>query len=132
MRIFATSLAAVALVPSAARLNPPSHPGPWRPVGKVTTSRVGAPLHFYRTPLGMKALAIVVTSPSSRGIHGQWLTYCEFNSDDDYTETHQGKLRGVKRVERYPFVFAGATHCDVSVNVTAVKGARTTAAVFAY
>jgi hypothetical protein len=111
---------------------PPTQPGPWKQVGKTATSRIGVKLHVSRSVQNMKALAFVVTSRSSRRIHVQWVTYCEFMSDDDYTETHQGTLSGVKRVEKYPHVFDGATHCDVAVNTTAVKGARVTAAVFSY
>jgi hypothetical protein len=125
-------LAAFALAPSAALVPTPSQPGPWRLTGKVATSRVGTKLHASRSVQNMKALAFVVTSRSSRRIRVQWVTYCEFMSDDDYTETHQGTLSGVKRVEKYPQVFDGATHCDIAVNTTAVKDARVTAAVFSY
>jgi hypothetical protein len=131
-RALATGLAAFAFLPSAATVPPPSQPGPWRLAGKVATSRVGAKLHLSRSVQDMKALAFVVTSRSSRRIHVEWVTYCEFTSDDDYTETHQGTLSGVRRVEKYPHVFDGATHCDVAVNTTAVKGARVSAAVFSY
>jgi hypothetical protein len=129
----AAGLSALALVPSAATLNPPSQqPGQWRLVGKVSTSRVGAKLHISRTALGMKALAFVVASQSPRRIHVMWASYCEFNSDDDYTESYSGKLSGVRRVEHYPHVFDDATNCDVAVNVDPIKGARAVAAVYSY
>jgi hypothetical protein len=128
----AVGLAALAFAPSAATITPPSRPGAWKQVGKAATSRIGVKLHLSRSVQNMKALAFVVTSRSTRRIHVQWVTYCEFMSDDDYTETHQGTLSGVKRVEKYPQVFDGATHCDITVNTTAIKGARVTAAVFSY
>jgi hypothetical protein len=131
-RALATGLAAFAFAPPAATVAPPSQPGPWRLAGKVATSRVGVKLHLSRSVMNMKALAFVVSSRSPRRIHVEWVTYCEFVSDDDYTETHQGTLSGVRRMEKYPHVFDGATHCDVAVNTTAVKGARVTAAVFSY
>ena len=80
----------------------------------------------------MKALAFVVTSRSARKIHVVWASYCEFNSDDDYTESYNGKLSGVGRITYYPHVFDGATHCDVAVNTEPIKGARSSIAVFAY
>ena len=80
----------------------------------------------------MKALAFVVTSKSPRKIHVVWASYCEFNSDDDYTESYSGKLSGVTRITYYPHVFDGATHCDLSVYVAAIKGARVVAGVFSY
>jgi hypothetical protein len=129
----ATVLALVPFVPSAGSLNPPTQqPGPWRLVGKAATSRIGAKLHISRTALGMKALAFVVASQSPRRIHVIWASYCEFNSDDDYTESYSGKLSGVRRVEYYPHVFEGATNCDVAVNADPIKGARVTAAVYSY
>jgi hypothetical protein len=132
LRGVATALSAVALVPSGSAVPPPTQPGPWHLVGKAVTSRIGVKLHLSRSVLGMKALAFVVTSRSARRIHVQWYTYCEFMSDDDYNETFQGTLAGVRRVEHYPHVFDGATHCDIAVNTRAVKGARVTAAVFSY
>jgi len=128
----AAGLAAVALVPSGATLSPPSQPGPWQVVGKVTTSRIGAKLHISRTVQGMKALAFVVASQSPRRIHVVWASYCEFNSDDDYTESYSGKLSGAGRITYYPHVFDGATNCDVAVNADPVKGARVVAAVYSY
>ena len=80
----------------------------------------------------MKALAFVVTSRSPRRMHVQWTSYCEEQSDDGYTETFQGNLSGVKRVEYYPHVFDGATLCYVAVNTAAVKGSRVTEAVYWY
>jgi len=80
----------------------------------------------------MKALAVVVTSRSSRPIHASWMTYCEEQSDDGYTENYQGKLTGVGRVTSYPQVFDGATLCYIWINTAAIKGARVSAAVFSY
>jgi hypothetical protein len=129
----ATLLAMFAFVPAAgATLAPPSQPGPWRQIGKAPTSRIGVALHFARSAVGMKALAFVVASRSPRRIHVSWSSYCEFNSDDDYTESYSGKLSGVGRITYYPHVFEGATHCDLSVNVVAIKGARVVAGVFSH
>ena len=111
-RGLAAGLSTLALVPSGATLAPPSQPGPWKVVGKVATSRPGAKLHISRTALGMKALAFVVASQSPRRIHVVWATYCEFNSDDDYTESYNGSLRGVGKITSYPHVFDGATPED--------------------
>ena len=127
-----TALAAVSLVPSSVSLAPPSNPGAWHPVGKVVTSRIGNNMHIARTAVGMKALAFVVASRSPRPLHVIWTSYCEFNSDDEYTESYSGKLTGVGRIEYYPHVFNGATLCDVVVTVAPIKGARTVAAVYAY
>jgi len=41
---------------------------------------------MYRTAQGMKALAIVGASRSTRRIHLSWTSYCEEQSDDGYTE----------------------------------------------
>ncbi|MDP9284970.1 MAG: hypothetical protein M3P41_08480 [Actinomycetota bacterium] len=68
-------------------------------------------MHVYRTALGTKALAFVVTSRSPRRIHVSWSSYCEEQSDDGYTENYQGKLSGVARITSYPHVFDGATLC---------------------
>ena len=127
-----TAFVAVSLVPSSVSLAPPSSPGAWRPVGKVATSRIGNNMHIARTAVGMKALAFVVASRSPRPLHVIWTSYCEFNSDDEYTESYSGKLTGVGRIESYPHVFDGATLCDVAVAVVSIKGARTVAAVYAY
>ena len=133
LKAVAVALSAAALAPaSSASVTPPSQPGPWQLVGKVSTSRIGARLHVSRTAQNMKALAFVVTSKSQRKIHVTWASYCEFYSDDDYTESYNGKLNGVGRITFYPHVFDGATRCDVAVNTDAVKGARVTIAVFAY
>jgi hypothetical protein len=126
------ALAWLALVPSSTQLAPPSDPGPWRPAGKVVTSRLGAKLHLSRTKLGMKALAFVVASKSARRIHVVWASYCEFNSDDDYTESYSGRLSGIGRIEYYPHVFDGATLCDVAVNAEPIRGARVVGAVYSY
>jgi hypothetical protein len=127
-----TVLAVLAFVPAAAALAPPSQPGPWQQMGKAPTSRIGGELHFARSAVGMKALAFVVASRSPRRLHVSWSSYCEFNSDDDYTESYSGKLSGVHRITHYPHVFDGATHCDLSVNVAAINGARVVAGVFSY
>ena len=130
-KAFAAAVAVFALAPGAG-VPPPSRPGPWHQVGKASTSRIGAKLHLTRTAVNMKALAFVVTSTSTRRIHVTWVSYCEFNSDDDYTESYSGKLSGVRRFTYYPHVFDGATHCDVSINADAIRGGRVSAAVFAY
>ena len=78
------------------------------------------------------SLAFVVASQSPRRIHVVWASYCEFNSDDDYTESYSGKLSGAGRITYYPHVFDGATNCDVAVNADPVKGARVVAAVYSY
>jgi hypothetical protein len=129
----ATALTVLTLAPSSgASVPPPSQPGPWQLVGKAAVSRIGAHLHVSRSAQNMKALAFVVTSKSPRKIHVTWASYCEFYSDDDYTESYNGTLRGVRKITSYPHVFDGATRCDVAVNTDAVKGARVTIAVFAY
>jgi len=128
----AVAVAAITLSPSATSLVPPSQPGTWHVVGKVQTSRPGAKLHISRHVLGMKALAFVVASKSPRRIHVVWASYCEFYSDDEYTESYSGKLSGVHRIEYYPHVFDGATDCDVAVNTDAVKGARVVTGVYSY
>jgi hypothetical protein len=132
VRGLAAAVSALALAPSGPTLAPPSQPGPWQVVGKVATSRIGAKLHISRTARGMKALAFVVASKSPRRIHVVWASYCEFNSDDDYTESYSGRLSGVGRITSYPHVFDGATNCDVAVNADAVKGGRVVAAVYSY
>jgi hypothetical protein len=133
LRALAIGFAALALAPSSgAAVPPPSQPGPWQLVGKASVSRIGAHLHVSRSAQDMKALAFVVTSKSARKIHVTWASYCEFYSDDDYTESYNGTLRGVGRITSYPHVFDGATRCDIAVNADAVKGARVTIAVFAY
>jgi hypothetical protein len=136
LRVAAGVLAAAALASSAAAapsgVPPPSQPGPWRLLGKSPTSRINGRLHVSRTVRNMKALAFVVTSKSPRKIHVVWASYCEFNSDDDYTESYSGKLSGVGRITSYPHVFDGATLCDVAVNTDPVKGARVSIGVFSY
>src|SRR5205814_7053856 len=126
LKALATGLAAAALAPSGASVTPPSQPGPWKLVGKAAVSRIGARLHVSRSAQNMKALAFVVTSKSPRRVHVTWASYCEFNSDDDYTESYNGSLRGVGKITSYPHVFDGATQCDVAVNTDALKGARAT------
>ena len=128
----AAGLAALAFGPSAATVDPPSRPGPWKQLGKAVTSRVNAKSHMFRTALGMKAVAFVVASRSPRRIHLSWTSYCEEQSDDGYTEDYAGKLSGVGRVTYYPHVFDGATLCYVTVSTDALKGARVVTAVFSY
>ena len=134
LKALATGLTVFALVPAGAGASvpPPEQPGPWQLVGKASVSRIGARLHVSRTAQNMKALAFVVTSKSPRRIQVTWASYCEFYSDDDYTESYNGTLRRVGKITSYPHVFDGATRCDVAVNTNAVKGARVTIAVFAY
>jgi hypothetical protein len=121
-------------VRSATSVTPPSRPGPWQPLGKVAVSRIGGQLHLQRTATapGPKALAFVVTSPSKRRIHVSWTSYCEFDSDDGYTEDFSGNLSGIGRITYYPRVFDGATLCYLWINTVAVKGSRVTAAAFWY
>jgi hypothetical protein len=128
----AVGLAALAIAPSAATVNPPSQPGPWKQIGKAVTSRPNAKAHLFRTAQGMKALAIVGASRSPRRIHLSWTSYCEEQSDDGYTEDYSGKLSGVGRVTYYPPVFDRATLCYVTVSTEAIKGARVVTAVFSY
>jgi hypothetical protein len=128
----AVGLAALAFAPSAATVNPPSRPGPWKQLGKAVTSRLNAKAHMYRTAQGMKALAIVGASRSPRRIHLSWTSYCEEQSDDGYTEDYSGKLSGVGRVTYYPPVFDRATLCYVTINTDAIEGARVVTAVFSY
>jgi hypothetical protein len=128
----AVGLAAFAFAPSAATVNPPSRPDPWKQIGKAITSRINAKSHVYRTALGMKGLAFVVAARSPRQIHVSWTSYCEEQSDDGYTEDYAGKLSGVGRVTYYPHVFDGATLCYVTVSTDAIKGARAVTAVFSY
>jgi len=126
------AVTALVLAPTGASVPPPAQPGPWQLVGKASVSRIGTRLHVSRSAQNMKALAFVVTSKSPRKIQVTWASYCEFYSDDDYTESYNGTLRGVGKITSYPHVFDGATRCDVAVNTNAVKGARVTIAVFAY
>ena len=132
LKALATGVVAVALTPSTPSVPTPSQPGPWKLLGKAATSRVSARLHVSRTAQNMKALAFVVTSRSPRKIHVTWASYCEFYSDDDYTESYNGKLSAVGQITYYPHVFDGATLCDVAVNTDAVRGARTSIGVFSY
>jgi hypothetical protein len=132
LKAIATGVVAVALGPAAPSVPPPSQPGPWKLVGKAATSRINARFHVSRTAQNMKALAFVVTSKSPRKIHVTWASYCEFYSDDDYTESYNGRLTGVGKIVYYPHVFDGATLCDVAVNTDALKGARVSIGVFSY
>jgi hypothetical protein len=128
----AVGLAALAFAPSAATVNPPSRPGPWRQIGKAVTSRLNAKAHLARTALGMQDLAFVVASRSPRRIHLSWTSHCEEQDDDGYTEDYSGKLSGVGRVTYYPHVFDKAIACYVTVSTDAIKGARVVTAVFSY
>src|SRR5262249_6809743 len=101
-KVLTATIVGITLVPSSRSLAPPSEPGAWHPVGKVVTSRIRTKLHISRTALGMKALAFVVASKSPRRLHVVWASYCEFNSDDDYTESYSGRLTGIGRIEHYP------------------------------
>lgn len=98
----------------------------------MASPRPGQAVHFNRTVLSPKALGVVARSSSARPIKVFWFSYCEFASDDDIMEQHQGTARGVGTVTLYPPVFDGATLCTVSVNVTPAKNAKVAAAVFAY
>jgi hypothetical protein len=131
-KVVAVGLTALAFAPSAATVNPPSRPGPWKQIGEAVTSRLNAKAHMFRTAQGMKALAIVGASRSPRRIHLSWTSYCEEQSDDGYTEAYSGKLSGVGRVTYYPPVFDKATLCYVTVSTDAIKGARVVTAVFSY
>jgi hypothetical protein len=122
-------LAGLALAP-APSVAPPALPGAWHQVGAAVTSRPGKAIHFYWTSQNPRALSFVVSSASLRPIRVFWWSYCEFMSDDDVFEEHQGKLSGVGSVTGYPPVFAGATLCYVTVNATPPAKARVSAAVF--
>lgn len=117
---------------SAPAVPPPAGPGAWHQIGAAATSRPGKPLHFYRTALNPKALAFVVTSSGSRRFRVFWWSYCEFMSDDDADEQHQGTLTGVRTMTAYPPVLDNATLCYVSVNVSGQGTAKLAAAVFEY
>jgi hypothetical protein len=120
-------------VPMATPVAPPTHPGAWHQVGaSVTSARAGKAPHFFRIVQYPNALAIVARSSSARPIKVVWYAYCEFSSDDDITEAHEGSLKGVGTVTVYPSVFDGATSCSVSVNAYPASTAKVTAAVFAY
>ncbi len=124
-------LAGLALAP-APPVAPPARPGAWHQVGPAAVSPPGKALHFVRTSLNPEALAFVVTSKSSRPIRVFWWTYCEFMSDDDVFEEHQGKVSRAGSVTVYPPVLEAATTCYVSVNATPPAKTRISAAVFAF
>jgi hypothetical protein len=125
--------AVLALVPAASAVTPPPAPGAWRQIGAAVTSHPGKGLHFFRTAISPQALGIVVTSSSSRTIHGFWESWCEIADDDGPVEELQGRLDGVKTVIAYPHTLEGATRCYLWVNTTAPgPAARTTAAEFSY
>ena len=124
--------AALALVP-ASTVAPPPAPGAWHQLGAAITSRPGKGLHFFRTAMSPQGLGIVVTSSSSRPIHGFWSTWCEIADDDGPVEELRGTLAGVKTVIAYPHVLSGATRCYVSVYTKAPDvAAKTAAAEFSY
>jgi hypothetical protein len=123
----------LAVISAAPVVPSPAHPGAWHKAGAaVASARSGQALHFNRTVLSPKALGVVARSSSARPMKVFWFSYCEFASDDDIMEQHQGTARGVGTVTVYPPVFDGATRCTVSVNVTPAKNAKAAAAVFAY
>jgi hypothetical protein len=122
-------LIGLALAPTLAPA-PPASAGPWHQLGAAPTSRSGKALHFYRTSQNPHALSVVVTSGSPRPVRLTWWSYCEFQSDDDVFEEHQATVRGIGSITVYPPVFAGATHCDVSVNAYPPTNAKVSAAVF--
>jgi hypothetical protein len=126
-------LAALALAPAAA-VPPPARPGPWHQLGAAATSRPGKAVHSYRTAANPdpQALALVVTSASSRPIRGTWWSYCEEIDDDTAFEDNHGRLAGVRSVTVYPPMLERATRCYVSFNVRALGKARVSVAVFAY
>jgi hypothetical protein len=124
-------LTALAIGP-AATVPPPARPGGWRQLGAAATSRPGKAVHSYRTAVDPKALAVVVTSPSSRPLRGTWWTYCEEIDDDTAFEDNHGRLAGARSATVYPPVLERATRCYVSFNVRALGKASVSAAVFAY
>ena len=127
-----TGSAVLALGP-ASTVPPPPAPGAWHQLGAAVTSRPGKGLNFFRTALSPQGLGIVVTSSSSRPIHGAWSSWCEIADDDGPVEELQGALTGVKRVIAYPHVLSGATRCYVSVYVRATgPAAKTSGAEFSY
>lgn len=126
----AVLLTALALVVPA-----PSAPGHWRQLGATVVSRPGIRIHFFRTalfpdPTDPAKLGVVVTSSTSQQIRLSWFSYCEFQSDDYYTEQHQQTVAGEHEVVAYPPVFDGATRCDVSVSIHRIPHAAVAAAVF--
>ncbi len=124
---------AVLALGSASTVAPPPAPGAWHQLGAAVTSRPGKGLHFFRTALSPQALGIVVTSSSSRPIHGSWSSWCEIADDDGPVEQLQGTLAGVKTVVAYPHVLSGATRCYLSVYARAPgPAAKTAAAEFSY
>src|SRR4051812_17589397 len=102
----ATGSAVLALA-STPTLAPPPAPGAWRQLGAAVTSHPGKGSHFFRTALSPQGLGIVVTSSSSRPIHGGWSSWCEIADDDGPVEQLQGSLTGVRRAIAYPHVLSG-------------------------
>jgi hypothetical protein len=128
-------LAAVLFTALALMVPTPPAPGQWRQLGATVVSRPGRPSHFFRTALlrtttNPAHLGVVVRSSTARPIRVSWFSYCEFQSDDYYTEQHQQTITGRHEVVAYPPVFNGATRCDVSVSIRGIPHAAVAAAVF--
>jgi hypothetical protein len=128
--VAAALLTALALIVPA-----PAAPGHWQQLGATAASRPGKQVHFFRTamfrtPTNPAQLGVVVRSSTSRPIRVSWFSYCEFQSDDYYTEQHQQTITGRHEVVAYPPVFDGATRCDVVVSIRAIPDAVVAAAVF--
>lgn len=85
---------------------------------------------MFRTPTNPAHLGVVVRSSTSQLIRVSWFSYCEFQSDDYYTEQHQQTLTGRHEVVAYPPVFDGATSCNIVVNIRAIPHAAVAAAIF--
>ncbi len=115
---------------TAAAVNPPPAPGPWKQVGAAMTSKPGKPLHFFRQALNPQGLGIVVTSTSAKSIRLFWEDDCEVESDDGMTGQGQAIVKGVHTVLAYPPTIPGATLCHVWVNTNAIAGAKVSAAIF--
>jgi hypothetical protein len=123
----ATAVASLAV----AGVPPPAAPGAWRQVGAPVTSKAGKAVHFFRVaPQSPKALAIVVTSGSTRPIRLFWFSDCEQEMGDGMSAQHQQTVTGRHMVVAYPPVVDGATQCYVTVNASAGQGAVVRAAVF--
>ena len=93
-------------------------------------SPAGKPLHFFRTALDPKSVAVVVDSSIARRFKLLWATDCEVLDDDIAEEQHQGTATGVKRLVVYLPVLNAATRCYIWVNVTSPGKAVVRAAVF--
>jgi hypothetical protein len=131
--IAAIAASAALVLGHASTVPPPPTQGAWHQLGAAVTSRPGKGLHFFRTAMSPQGLGIVVTSSSSRPIHGSWSSWCEIADDDGPVEELQGTLVGAKKVIAYPHVLSGATRCYVSVYTLAPgPAAKTAAAEFSY